>query len=237
MIVTVAHCAPPLAGGLVAENLALLRARSGRKVLLLDATTAQTCRHWGEERKRRHIAPMLDVHAVGGSGLPDELERLYPCFSEVVIDTDCRDGHECRSALIMADVAVVPLAPEQADVGLHYGPIARLNSARMFNPGLRVLFVIAGSEHDPAPRELRALRAYASQVMSAGMACTILHLPALMWTLGAPGRCASDIESSTGAAEMAALYGEVYQSGPAVPASRRAPSPGPTHAPDELLQK
>lgn len=228
MIVTVAHCASPLAGGLVAENLALLRARSGRKVLLLDATAAQTCRYWGEERKRRHIAPMPKVHAVRGSSLPDELDRLYPRFSEVVIDTDCRGGHECRSALIMADVAVVPMAPEQANVDLHYGPIARLNSARMFNPGLRVLFVAAGSEHDPAPHELCALRAYASQVMSAGMACTILHLP---------GRCASDIESSTGAAEMAALYGEVYQTGPTVPASDRVPSPGPTHEPDELLQK
>lgn len=236
MIVTVAHCAP-LACGVVAENLALLRARGGRKVLLLDATSTQSCLRWGEERERRRIVPTPHVHAVRGGSLSDELERLYPRFPEVVIGTDCRDGHQCRSALIMADVAVVPLAPEQADVDLHYGPIARLNGARMFNPGLRVLFVVAGKEQDPAPRDMRALRTYVSQVMSAGMACTILHLPALLQGPDAPGRCASDIDGSAGAAEMAALYGEVYQAAPAVPASHRTTSSGPTHAPDELPQK
>lgn len=211
MIVTIANCAPEEAAGLVAENLALLRALGGRKVLLLDATTRQACAQWAAERERQRLAPTLAAHAVRGFGLPEALERLYPRFQDVVIDSDGGNGHECRSALIMANVAVVPLSPEQADVDARYGLIARLNSARMFNPGLRVLFVTAGREHDPAPRELCAMRSYASQVMAAGVAGTVLHLPALLWGADRPGGCASDIESSTGAAEMAALYQEVYR--------------------------
>lgn len=211
MIVTIATHAPDDAAGLVAENLALLRARSGRKVLLMDATSRQACRQWATERERLRLGPRLTARAVRGFGLSQELEQLYPHFGDVVIDTDGGNGHECRAALIMAQIAVVPLAPDQADVGIRYDLIARLNNARMFNPGLRVLFVTAGSEHDPAPRELCAMRSYAAQVMAGGLASTILHLPALLWGTNRPGLCASDIESSTGAAEMAALYEEVFQ--------------------------
>lgn len=211
MIVTIATYAPQDAAGLVAENLALLRARSGRKVLLLDATSRQSCRQWATERERLRLGPRLEARAVRGFGLSQELERLYPHFGDVVIDTDGGNGHECRAALIMAQIAVVPLAPDQANVEVRYDLIARLNNARMFNPGLRVLFVTAGSEHDPAPRELCAMRSYAAQVMAGGLAGTILHLPALLWGADRPGLCASDIESSTGAAEMAALYEEVFQ--------------------------
>jgi chromosome partitioning protein len=230
MIVTIATSEPQDAAGLVAENLALLRARSGRKVLLMDATSRQACQQWATERERLHLGPALTARAVRGFGLPEELERLYPRFADVVIATDGGNGHECRSALIMAQVAVVPLAPEQADIDGRYDLIARLNSARMFNPGLRVLFVTAGSEHDPAPRELLAMRGYAAQVMAGGLAGTILHLPALLWGADRPGRCASDNESSTGAAEMAALYEEVYQASCAIPPARRNASIGPAPA-------
>jgi chromosome partitioning protein len=211
MIVTIATHAPDAAAGLVAEKLALLRARSGRKVLLMDATSRQACRQWATERERLHLGPRIEARAVRGFGLSQELERLYPHFGDVVIDTDGGNGHECRAALIMAQIAVVPLAPHQADAAILYDLFARLNNARMFNPGLRVLFVTAGSEHDPAPRELGAMRSYAAQVIAGDLANTILHLPALLWGSTRPGLCASDIESITGAAEMAELYEKVFQ--------------------------
>lgn len=229
MNVTIASSALPIAGALIAENLALLRARCGRRVLLLDVSRQQACEHWGVERARSRLRPDVTTRTVRGDGFSEELERLQARYNDIVIDTAGGNDLECRCALIAAQVALVPLAPEHADVDAHYGLIARLNRARMFNPGLRVLFVSAGSERDPAPRELGAMRAYASQVMSAGMAGTLLHLPALLWGADVPGRCASDIESSTGAAEMAALYEEVYQTTCALPLVRRSPAPGLSH--------
>ena len=103
----------------------------------------------------------------------------------------------------------MPLAPVHAG----RGPVARLNGARMFNPGLRVLFVAVGGERDPAEHDLRAVRACAAQVISAGVAATIVHLPALLWGANDPGRCAGDVNSSTGAAEMAALLEQALVAG------------------------
>jgi chromosome partitioning protein len=213
MIVTIVNCAPPAAGPLVAENIAVLRARRGRKVLLLDATRRQACERWGAERARARLQPPVDARAAHGSGFAGDLERVLPHYDDVVIDTDADDGLACRSALIAAHVALVPLAPRHADAGAGCAPIARLNSARMFNPGLRVLFVAVGDERDPAERDLGAVRACAAQVMSAGVAAAILHLPALLWGADDPGRCAGDIGGSAGAAEMAALLEQALIAG------------------------
>jgi chromosome partitioning protein len=175
MIVTIVHAAPPAAGTELAGSLARLRAGHGHGVVLLDASRTR------------------------GGSLSEELERLLARHDDVVIDAG-GDGPTCRSALIAAQVALVPLTPDQADVDARYGLIARLNHARMFSPGLRVLFVTVGGECDPAPRAQCAMRAYAAQVMSAGVAATVLHLP-----------------DFCNAADMAALYEEVYQAPHALP--------------------
>ncbi|WP_198119983.1 hypothetical protein [Massilia rhizosphaerae] len=213
MIVTIVHAALPAAGAALAENLALLRGRHGRKVLLLDAGAERMREHWSADRDRSRLRPAVTTRTVTGRGLSADLERFLARYDDIVIEAgDGNDNSpECRRALIAAEVALILLAPEDAGIDARHPLIARLNGARMFNPGLRVLFVAAGGEHDPAPEALAAMRTDAARVMSAGVAHTVLHLPALSWGAGQPGRCASDIESSTGAAEMTALYDEVYQ--------------------------
>ena len=68
---------------------------------------------------------------------------------------------------------MVPVTPEQADLTSQYKLIARLNSARMFNPNLRVLFVLVADQ--PGDDQRAAVRAYAARVMSATLASTVIH--------------------------------------------------------------
>jgi chromosome partitioning protein len=210
MIVTIVHAALPAAGAQLAANLALLRGRGGRQVLLLDASPERMCARWSLDRARSRLRPTVTTVAVSGGGFADALERLAARHDDVVICTDGADSPECRRALIAARVALVPLAPEHVDAAGR-DLAARLGNARMFNPGLRLLFVTAGGERDPAPAARAALRAFADRVPAAGIAATTVHLPALQWGADVPGRCASDIDGSAGAAEMAALYEEVYR--------------------------
>jgi hypothetical protein len=65
------------------------------------------------------------------------------------------------------------------------------------------------------------MRAYAAHVMSAGVAATVLHLPVF-----------------SSAAEMAALYEEVYQAPHALPPTRRDATPDAARPADgRLLQQ
>jgi chromosome partitioning protein len=72
---------------------------------------------------------------------------------------------------------LVLVRPEQADVSSHYGLIARMNAARMFNPGLRVLFAAVFDKGNPSPAEMAAIRSYTGQVMATALASTLIQAP------------------------------------------------------------
>lgn len=179
MIVSVFGPANAGIGTQVARNLAVLRARVARKILLVDASPAQASWRWAAERAREGLRPAVTVETLRGTGCGARLERLLPRDTDAIIDTDGCGAHDCRWALIAARIALVPLAPDDADIERCYAWIAALNSAHMFNPGLQVLFATVAGDRHPSLAQLRALRLYASQVMAARLATTTLRLPAL----------------------------------------------------------
>ncbi len=127
-------------------------------------------------------AHLADVRRREGARilLLDACEPPPPDTGADVLINACACGADaCCAALAAADVALVPLAPEAADAGRHYGLIARLNAARMRNPGLRVLFVAVCAGAAPDARALDAVRAYAREVMSAHVAHAVLDGAAL----------------------------------------------------------
>jgi chromosome partitioning protein len=223
MIVTVANHAPVSGKTAIAENLALLRVRSGRKVILVDTDGGRMCQRWSLDRARSGLRPLIKAGSITGHGFAQELEDMLGQCDDILFDTEGCDTPESRAALIAVHVVVVPLAPEQADLSHHYQMIARLNAARMFNPSLRVLFVATCRQCRP---DLAAVRNYAAQVMSAHVAETVVDLAALVWGANVPGGCASDIEGSAGADTMTALFEEVYCRPVFVPPLRRDTLPG-----------
>lgn len=190
MIVAVAGQHGGAGKAIVASQLALLRARSGRRVMLLDTDPRRAACACCGELAAADMPPRFAARAVSGRRLVGELELLRSRYNDIVIDTEGRDSAESRAALIAARLAVVPVTPQQVDLASQYQLIARLNSARMFNPGLRVLFVLVGGAEAPRDEERAAVRAYAARVMSATLASTTIR--------------------GAAAADMAALYREVF---------------------------
>jgi chromosome partitioning protein len=173
MIVAIANQNGGAGKTIIANNLALLRTRSGRKVMLVDTDPRGASCAWCGELAAAGVQPRVAARAITGRTLVHDLELLRTRYNDIVIDTEGRDTAESRAALIAARLVVVPVTPEQADLSSQYKLIARLNCARMFNPGLRVLFVLVAE--DPSEVERATVRAYAARVMSATLASTILH--------------------------------------------------------------
>lgn len=188
MIVTVAGHPGVAHHAAFAPMLAQLRARTGRKVLLLDADPGHA--------PHPAASPGVPVRALDGRRLQDEIADLAPRYQDLMIDIDLGAARESRPAPIAAGLLIVPLEPGHADIDAEYGLVARINSARMFNPGLRVVFVILdGSSDSPSPEQMAALRNLVSHVMAARLAATVIH---------APGTAPPAAE------EMASLYREVF---------------------------
>jgi len=209
MIVVVANQCPERCASMVAE-LAVLRAGSGRKVLLLETDASDSV------RLARGAAGAADLlpRAVSESALRNGLADLAGDYHDIVIDTGGRDTDACRCALAGAGRVIVPLRSDQVNLQTQYQLIARLNAARMFNPGLRVLFVLVGGDADPTQAEMAAVRQYVSHVMSAALASTVLHAPSLSRGAEGCGDCGCEGNGNTlpDARELHALCREAFAS-------------------------
>ena len=218
MIVAIASNEDRSLKSLLAANLAVLRMRSGRKVCVVDTCPRRGAYSWSCERSAAGQGPSVPVRALRGSSLAREIDDLAMGFGDLLINTGDRDTQETRAALAAARLVLVPVQAGQADPDTDYALIARLNAARMFNPGLKVLFVMVSASAPGVSAESEAalaveqaaVRRYASQVMSASLAATVIHAPCAH-DYG-QGRCVCDAETCDpdSAAELHALYHEIY---------------------------
>jgi chromosome partitioning protein len=152
----------------IVANLATQRVRDGRKVLVIDVGQP------GGE----HGSQPVPVCAISARTLSRELEDLLPRYQDIVIDAAGRNSAEVRPALLAANLVIVPLHVDEVDLDKQYPLVACLNSARMFNPGLHVLFAIVCGDAGPSASELAAVRAYAAEVMSATLCSAIIRIQA-----------------------------------------------------------
>jgi len=213
MIAVIASEAGGVLDSLLAENLAVARRRAGRRVLLVDAAPEQACRAWARARAATHLRPLPEVLALRGMGFGERLAGALGRHHDILVGAGGCDSAECRCALVAAQVAIVPIAACDADAAAHYRLIARLNAARMFNPGLRVLFAAVTEDEDGAMAAagLARVRAYAREVMGGRVAATVLPLAALRAATARAGACACDADGDRDAgAALEALCHEAF---------------------------
>lgn len=210
MIITMAGMQDHAVGKQLMANLAVLRARSGHAICIIDADPRARAYDWSCERSMAGHGPSIPARRLTGRALEHEIDVLAPDYHDLLINTGERDTHESRAALGAAHTVIVPVRVRQADLEKHYGLVARLNAARMFNPQLRVLFVVVIDGAAPAGEELAAVRHYVAHVMSATLATTFINNPCA-YEYGR-GRCVCDAETCDpeAAAEFRALYREIY---------------------------
>lgn len=210
MIVAIAGARDPSLKSQLAASLAVLRARSGRSIRIIDADPHARLYGWSCERGMAGQGPSVPVSRLGGQALLDALATLSGADGDVVIHTGERDSAESRSALGAARLAVVPIQPGQANLESQYALIARLNFARMANPALKVLFVLVTGDTAPTGLELASVRNYVAHVMSASLANTFLLDPC--GHEYGPGRCVADAETCDPdiADGLRSLYREIY---------------------------
>jgi chromosome partitioning protein len=193
----------------VARNLAVLRARAGRRVCLMT-TAGNGNSDWSAERNQAGVQPWIETHQVGSRAVKTRLAALRPLFDDILIDAGTRDTDGCRCVLAESRLVVVPVRGGEHELDLQYRLLARLHGARTFNPAMRVLFVAVSGSASPGVSERAAVLAHVARVDDATLAETVLHAPAAR-DYG-PGRCVSDATTCDpdAAAELRALYDEVY---------------------------
>jgi chromosome partitioning protein len=125
-----------------AINLASELVARGQTVLLVDADPQATARTWGDvAQEAGHPAP--SIIAMGATmHKPGQLSKVAEGYDSVVIDCPPRHGEIQRSALMVANVAILPCGPSAADAWALATSVELINEALTVRPMLKAAVLI-----------------------------------------------------------------------------------------------
>lgn len=122
--------------------LAMVALERGKRVLLVDGDPQGTARTWAEVAAE-HGHPAPSVVAMGAQmHLRGQLRQLASGYDVTLIDCPPRQGDVQRSALMTADVAVLPCGPSAADAWALASSIEAVAEARSLREELSACIVI-----------------------------------------------------------------------------------------------
>jgi chromosome partitioning protein len=146
----------------LALHLAGEWARQGRRVTLIDADPQGSALDWSEQRAREGRPRLFGVVGLARDTLHREAPEIARGVDHVVIDGPPRVAALMRSALLAADLALIPVQPSPFDGWASAETLRLLQEARQFRPDLLARFLLnrcgAGTviAHDTAMSLARA---------------------------------------------------------------------------------
>jgi chromosome partitioning protein len=126
----------------LALHLAGQWAVKGKQVVLIDADPQGSALDWSEQRAKEALPRLFLVRGLARDTLHRDVPEIARDFDHVAIDGPPRLAALMRSALLAADLVVIPALPSPFD-GWASGDILRLlREARVFRPQLVARIVL-----------------------------------------------------------------------------------------------
>ncbi|MER9955219.1 AAA family ATPase [Mesorhizobium australicum] len=126
----------------LALHLAGQWARTGKRITLIDADPQGSALDWSQQRAREGLPRLFGVVGLARDTLHREAPELARGADHIVIDGPPRVAALMRSALLAADVALVPVQPSPFDGWASAEMLALIREARIYRPQLVARFVL-----------------------------------------------------------------------------------------------
>ncbi|MFT0875893.1 ParA family partition ATPase [Rhodopseudomonas sp. G2_2311] len=126
----------------LALNLAGEWAAKGKRVTLVDADPQGSALDWSQQRAREGVPRRFGVVGLARDTLHREAPELARDADHVVIDGPPRVAGLMRSALLAADLVLIPVQPSPFDGWASAEMLALVAEARIYRPALIARFVL-----------------------------------------------------------------------------------------------
>ena len=126
----------------LALHLAGAWASRGQRVTLIDADPQGSALDWSQQRSREGLPRLFGVVGLARDTLHREAPELARDADHVVIDGPPRVAALMRSALLSADLVLIPVQPSPLDGWASAEMLALLSEARIYRPELAARFVL-----------------------------------------------------------------------------------------------
>jgi chromosome partitioning protein len=117
-------------------------AAQGKRVIVVDTDSQGSALDWSEQRAKEGLTRLFGVLGLARDTLHIETPEIARGVDHVVIDGSSRIGSLMRSAMLAADLAVVPTQPSPFDGWASGETLRLLQEARLFRPQLIARFVL-----------------------------------------------------------------------------------------------
>lgn len=182
-------------------------ARQGKRVIVIDADPQGSALDWSEQRSREALPRLFGVVGLARDTLHREAPELARDADHLVIDGPPRVAGLMRSALLAADVVLIPALPSPFDGWASAEMLKLLDEARIFRPQLVARFALnrCGARTVIARETAAALAEHDPPVLAARIGQRVVFADAAR-----TGRLAAEIGANSSAArEIAALSAEI----------------------------
>ncbi|WP_322994338.1 ParA family partition ATPase [Castellaniella sp.] len=191
----------------LALHLAGAWAQRGYRVTLIDADPQGSALDWSQQRARENMPRLFTVVGLARDTLHREAPELARDADHVVIDGPPRVAGLMRSALLAADLVLIPVQPSPFDGWASAEMLALLSEARIYRPELVARFVLnrCAARTVIARETAETLADHDPPVLAATVGQRVVFADAAQ-----SGRLASEIDGDSPAArEIAALAAEI----------------------------
>lgn len=197
----------------LAINLAVLRARAGRDVLLLDADGQGSAAAWAQTRDTANITPRIPCVQGFGKELAKQVRDLATRYQDIVIDAGGRDSVELRSAMLAADVLYSPIQASQLDIWTLETLDGLVAQALAFNVNLKAFAVINRASTNPLVNESKEAEEVFRDFENIGLAKTVVRERIAFRKAIMEGRAVVELNSADPKAnnEIISLSQEIFE--------------------------
>ncbi len=183
-------------------------AMQGHTVLLVDADPQGSVRDWSAAREDK---PLFQVVGLDRPTIHRDLPAMSKNYDHVVIDGPPRVSELARSAIIAADLVMIPVQPSPYDVWAAQEVVELVNEASVFKEKLKSVFVINRKIVNTAIGRdvVEALSGYAFPVLAAQICQRVTYAES-----AATGQTVLDMDpKGIAAKEILALTKELLEVG------------------------
>ena len=137
----------------VAVNLAAWLAGEGQDVLVLDTDRQATAKKWVDRRNALEDGlPVVHV-AQGTDNLTKPIQDYARRYGQIIVDAGGHDSLALRSAMLVADVLIVPTKASMPDIETMLQTNDLIREARIINPALKAYALVSMAPTNPYVHE------------------------------------------------------------------------------------